>query len=186
MIKLSIKNRFTGSIIFEYEKENNTIVETIKEFIRKEIGAGKSHADLRYANLRYADLRYADLRHANLRYADLRYADLRHANLGSADLGSADLRHADLSYANLHYGKIKFIRVINGLYKYIVIPYVTETGEARIKMGCYDRTLKEWEDDFWNNPDEFPNDGSEKSNLRLLAFETAKQYLKIITKTETK
>lgn len=35
-IKLQIKNRFTGSIIFEYEKENNTIAETVKEYIRQE------------------------------------------------------------------------------------------------------------------------------------------------------
>lgn len=30
IIKIQIKNRFTGSIIFEYEKENNNISETVK------------------------------------------------------------------------------------------------------------------------------------------------------------
>jgi uncharacterized protein YjbI with pentapeptide repeats len=98
-IKLSIKNRFTGSIIFEYEKENNTIKETVLKAIEDKINLRS--ADLRYANLRYANLRYANLRSADLSSANLRYANLSSANLSSADLSSADLRYADLSYANL-------------------------------------------------------------------------------------
>jgi uncharacterized protein YjbI with pentapeptide repeats len=69
MIKIEIKNRFTGSIIFEYTKENNTIEETLKEAL-------KSCADLSCADLRDADLRDADLRGANLSCADLSGADL--------------------------------------------------------------------------------------------------------------
>ena len=30
-IKLSIKNRFTGSVLFEYEKEDNTLKETVEQ-----------------------------------------------------------------------------------------------------------------------------------------------------------
>jgi len=84
--KIEIKNRFTGKIIFEFETENNSVKETVKEYIKHELNKGFSSADLRYADLRYADLRYADLRYADLRYADLRYADLRYADLSSADL----------------------------------------------------------------------------------------------------
>ena len=58
-IKIEIKNRFTGKILFEYESVNNTIKITVLEAI-------KNSADLRYANLRYADLRYADLSYADL------------------------------------------------------------------------------------------------------------------------
>jgi hypothetical protein len=47
-------------------------------------------------------------------------------------------------------------------------------------MGCFTRKLSEWESNFWNNDNEFPNDGSEKSNLRLFAFETAKKWFEII------
>jgi hypothetical protein len=36
------------------------------------------------------------------------------------------------------------------------------------------------EDDIWNNNNEFPNDGSEKSKLRFFAFETAKKWFEII------
>jgi pentapeptide repeat protein len=103
-IKLSIKNRWTGAIIFEYEKEDNTMKQTVLEAIKSYAdlsSADLSSADLRYADLRNANLRYANLRYADLRSADLRYANLRYADLRSADLSSADLRYADLGYANL-------------------------------------------------------------------------------------
>ena len=127
-VKLQIKNKWTDSVLFEYEKEKNTIQETVVEAVRQ-------GADLRGAYLQGADLRGA---------------------------------------------KIKTAAVFTGLYTYIVIPYITEQDEKRIKMGCYDRSLSEWEDDFWNNPNEFPNDGSQKSQLRLMAFNTAKAWFDIV------
>ena len=98
-IKLQIKSRWTGSVLFEYEKENNTIKDTL-------IAAIKSGANLRGADLSDADLSDAYLRGANLRGADLRGANLsgaylRGANLSGADLSGADLRGADLSGADL-------------------------------------------------------------------------------------
>jgi len=56
MIKIEIKNRFTGSIIFEYSKENNTIKDTLKEYISQELKKGNRSADLTYANLTSANL----------------------------------------------------------------------------------------------------------------------------------
>jgi hypothetical protein len=55
-------------------------------------------------------------------------------------------------------------------------------------MGCYLHSRTEWESDFWNNADEFPNDGSEKSNNRKLAFDLACQWLdaKAITRDTDK
>ena len=46
-------------------------------------------------------------------------------------------------------------------------------------MGCYTRTLKEWKKDFWNNIDEFPNDNSIDSQLRIMAFKTAEKWIQI-------
>ena len=46
-------------------------------------------------------------------------------------------------------------------------------------MGCYNRSLEEWEENFWNNNEEFSNNGSMKSNLRLMAFNTAKAWLEL-------
>ena len=93
-IKIEIKNRWTGKILFEYEKENNTIKDTVVEAVSR--GADLRDADLRGADLRDADLRGADLRGAYLRGAYLRGAYLRGADLRDADLRDADLRDADL------------------------------------------------------------------------------------------
>lgn len=61
-IKISIKNRWTGSILFEYSSVDNTLAKTVTEAL-------KGGANLRGANLRGADLRCADLCGANLRNA---------------------------------------------------------------------------------------------------------------------
>ena len=93
-IKIEIKNRWTGNILFEYLSENNTIKKTVSEAI-------KSEANLRRANLRGADLCGADLRGADLCGADLCGADLYGADLCGADLCGADLRRANLCGADL-------------------------------------------------------------------------------------
>ncbi len=180
MLKIEIKNRFTGKILFEYSKEDNTVLKTLVEAIKQ--GADLRGVDLQGADLRGADLRGADLRGADLQGVDLRSADLQGVDLRSADLRGADLQGAYLQGAYLQGEKIKCAVVFTGLYDYVVIPYITEAGVKRVKMGCYDRTLDEWVENFWNNPDEFPNDGSLKSNLRLMAFETAKRWLELVEK----
>ena len=98
-IKIEIRNRWTGSVVFEYTKEGNTITETVLEAIRR--GANLRDANLRDADLRDADLRGADLRDADLCGAYLCGAYLRGANLYGADLRGADLRGANLCGANL-------------------------------------------------------------------------------------
>jgi hypothetical protein len=98
-IKIEIRNRWTGSVVFEYTKEGNTITETVLDAIRR--GADLRGADLRGADLRGADLRDADLCGAYLCGAYLCGADLCGANLRDADLYGADLRGADLRDADL-------------------------------------------------------------------------------------
>ena len=123
-IKISIKSRWTGSILFEYSSVDNTLAKTVTEALKGDAylcdadlrdadlrdadlrGANLCDANLCDANLRGANLRGANLRGANLRDADLcgadlRDANLRGANLRDADLCGADLRDADLCYANL-------------------------------------------------------------------------------------
>ena len=80
--KIEIKSIF-GNILFEFEKENNTIKETIEEAVKSG------------ANLRGANLRDANLCGANLHGADLCGAYLRDANLCGAYLHGAYLRGAN-------------------------------------------------------------------------------------------
>ena len=75
--KIQIKSVW-GSLLFEYEKEENTIKDTLVE----------------------ANLRGADLREANLRGADLYGANLRGANLRGANLYGADLRKLPIDFIN--------------------------------------------------------------------------------------
>ena len=67
--KNQIKSIF-GRVLFEHEKENNTIKDILVEAIKK-------GADLYGANLRGADLEGADLEGANLEGADLKGANFR-------------------------------------------------------------------------------------------------------------
>ena len=99
-IKISIKSRWTGSILFEYSSVGNTLAKTVTEALKG--GANLRGADLRGADLYGADLREAVLRGADLYGADLYGADLRGANLYGADLREADLRGANLRGAVLY------------------------------------------------------------------------------------
>ena len=64
MIKIRIKTRWFGSVLFEYEKENNTIKDTLIEAVKK--GAYLKGAYLTGADLTGADLTGADLTGAYL------------------------------------------------------------------------------------------------------------------------
>lgn len=102
-IRIDIKSIF-GNVLFSFEKENNTIKNTLVEATL--IGANLREADLCETDLRGADLGYADLREVYLEYADLRegylgYADLRKADLRGVDLRGVDLKGADLRDADL-------------------------------------------------------------------------------------
>jgi hypothetical protein len=117
-IKIEIKKRFTGKILFEYSKIDNTVKETVIEAVKNGAYLGDAYlrgaylggAYLRGAYLRGADLRGAYLRGADLRGAYLGGADLRGAYLGGADLRGAYLRGADLRGAHLRGAKnIPFI-----------------------------------------------------------------------------
>ena len=74
-MKFEIKNRFTGSVIYQDEADSFSALAQV---------AVKSGANLSGANLRGANLYGADLRSA-----DLRSADLHGANLYGADLSGA-------------------------------------------------------------------------------------------------
>jgi hypothetical protein len=181
-IKIQIKNRFTGSVIFEYESENNTMKETIKEFIRQELASGKSYADLSsadlsYADLSYANLSYANLRSANLRSADLSYANLSYANLRSADLRSADLSSADLSYANLSYAKNKETAYIPLNCKWSF----TIKGDL-IQIGCKEKTIKEWDAFFKSKEVYSTGRGTEEFKQIEAVYKACKAYLQHLSK----
>ena len=118
---------------------------------------------------------------------DFSYADLSNANLFNADLRCSDLSNADLLYANLSKASlsgakykdvvIKHVRVFSALYKYQVWAIIAEDDSEWIRLGCFFRKREEWNENFWNNDNEFKNDNSEDSNMRLAAFNFACKWI---------
>ena len=169
MIKIEIKS-ILGRVLFTYEKENNTLKETILKAIN-------SGANLRYANLNGANLRYADLRYANLRYADLRYADLNGANLNGADLNGANLNGANLNGANLNDAKNK-----ETAYLPILCKWSHCIIGDKIKIGCKEKTIKEW-DCFFASEKEYETKRSTEEFKQIEAVYNAyKAYLQTLNK----
>ena len=81
---------------------------------------------------------------------------------------------------NASIGKYNSFFAVN-IYDYPCGAWIENRGEI-IQLGCFTRTRKEWEADFWNNDDEFPNDNSEKSKARLRAFKMCCNFLDLIKK----
>jgi hypothetical protein len=136
-------------------------------------GAYLSGADLSGADLSGAYLRGAYLSGAYLRGAYLSGAYLRGAYLSGADLRGADLSDAYLSGADLS-GAMGVIR-IESQYKYQSYGY-RYNNELRVRLGCHERTIAEWDSNFWNNDDEFPED-SPKGKNRFMIYTFIKTWL---------
>ena len=67
--------------------------------------------------------------------------------------------------------------ILLNTYKYIARGYFNKTDKNNyVQLGCYLRTIQEWENDFWNNRDEFP-EGSPQGTLRWNAFLLIKNFL---------
>jgi uncharacterized protein YjbI with pentapeptide repeats len=139
-------------------------------------GADLRGADLSGADLSGANLSGANLSGANLSGANLRGADLSNAYLSGANLRGADLRGANLRGANDNKKKIATMRVFTGLYAYQVWAVLFEDGSRWVRMGCLWKSLDEWGaiGIRKSNLSEFPDNGSDRSEDRVLAFEFAK------------
>jgi uncharacterized protein YjbI with pentapeptide repeats len=143
------------------------------------VGADLEEANLERANLERANLVGANLVGANLEGANLVGANLERANLERANLEKANLVGADLEGAKYKDIIIKKLSIFTGLYKYIAMAIISEDNKYYIQLGCYTRQLSDWDNDFWNNPREFPNNGDLDSKYRLMAFEYCKQWIEL-------
>ena len=155
--KIEIKSIF-GNVLFEFEKENNSVKDTLIEAVKRGAylrganlgGANLGDANLGGANLGGANLGGANLGGAYLRGAYLGDANLRGANLGGANLGGAYLRGAYLRDANLgEWGKIQsysdvlIVGSIGSRNDYTTI-FHTDKG-VFVRCGCFKGTLDEFE-----------------------------------------
>jgi hypothetical protein len=69
---------------------------------------------------------------------------------------------------------------MDGYYTYNAAFFLEENSKTwHVQMGCFTRALSEWKSNFWNNNNEFPNNGSEKSNKRLKTFNLIEKFIEI-------
>ena len=158
--------------------EIKSVLEAHTKWLRNEEGGSRANlrgADLSEANLigAYLDganLSRANLIGANLSRANLSGANLRGAYLDGADLSGANLGGTDLRGANL---KIHCLEVFAGLYNYHCWAIVTDQGVPWVRMGCLWKSVEDWDamGIRQSNEEEFPDDGSEKCERRVRAFE---------------
>mgnify|MGYP000520629595 CR=1 FL=1 len=147
-MKVEIKSRWSASVLFSFEAENNSLRLTLEASARK-------GANLYGANLRGANLRGADLYGANLYGANLRDANLRGADLYGANLRGADLRGAKIEEDNELVGERPFFAIGPiGSRLDILLAFSTQKG-LRIRAGCFfgdkESFLKSLEDSHGNN-----------------------------------
>ena len=142
-------------------------------------GANLDGANLVGANLDGASLYRASLDRASLDRASLDGANLDGASLDGASLDGASLYRASLDGASYKDVIINKTAVFTGLYKYTSMPIISKDGKEYIRLGCYTRLVSEWENDFWNNHKEFPNNGDIDSKYRLMAFDFCKKWLEL-------
>jgi hypothetical protein len=81
------------------------------------------------------------------------------------------------------------LNVFTGLYLYQVWAVLFEDGSRWVRMGCLFKSLDDWEriGIRKSNLGEYPDDGSEKCEERVRAFEFAKVaalHLKVPVKAE--
>jgi uncharacterized protein YjbI with pentapeptide repeats len=126
-MKIKIKSRFHGEVLFAHEAEENSVNITLKAALSA--GANLCGADLCGANLCGANLRGANLCGANLRDANLCGANLRDANLCGADLRGANLFGDKLTKAPLF------------LYN---LPWDVTITTTFLRIGCQVHLISDW------------------------------------------
>ena len=129
LVKIQIRSIF-GKVLFELEKENNTIRETLEEAV-------KNNTDLYNANLINANLEGANLYNANL----------INVNLEGANLINANIEGANLYNANLYNAKNK---------ETVILPIYCKWSYGikgnLIVIGCKEKTIGQW--DLWFDSEE--------------------------------
>ena len=141
-MKIQIKDRFSGAVLFEHEAEGNTLKLTVEAAVKVRANLGR--ADLRGAYLGEAHLPRASLGGADLRGADLRGAYLGGADLGRASMGGADLGGAKISETETLLKDRPFLQLGPiGSRGDVLIAWLTDKG-VFVRAGCFYGSL----DDF--------------------------------------
>jgi hypothetical protein len=154
-MKIEIKCRFDGIVLFAHETDGNTLRITVESAVN-------ACANLTGANLAGANLEGANLTGANLTGANLEGANLTGTNLTSAYLAGAYLEGANLTGANLTGANLEGA-YLAGTYLagakdvidagtpngWHVVGWLRD-GYLSVRVGCRDKRLSEGRE-YWAN-----------------------------------
>ena len=177
MIKIEIKSVF-GTVLFTYEKENNTIKETLLEALKN--NADLSGVNLSGVNLSGADLSGADLSGADLSGADLSGVNLSGVNLSGADLSYADLSGANIRYADLRYADLSYAKNTEISYLPMFCKWSHSIKGNKIQIGCKEKTIKEWDSFFASEEEYETNRNTEEFKQIEAVYNAYKAYLQTL------
>ena len=104
-MKIEIKHKFTGAVIFAYEKEKNTIKDTIEEAVR--LNVSLAFSNLAYSYLEYSNFENANFENCNFEYCNLKNCNLQNCNFESANFKNASLQNADFENCNFKNANLK-------------------------------------------------------------------------------
>jgi len=146
-MKIEIKCRFTGNVLFTHEAEENTLRLTLEAAVSAR--ANLARANLAGAYLARANLAGADLDGANLAGADLARANLARANLAGADLdgaylAGANLAGADLAGANLAGADLDGEVLTKAPLSLLNLQWSVLVTSQYMRIGCQRHTHEEW------------------------------------------
>ena len=167
-MKIEIKNRFTGEVIFSDERENNTIKLTVEKAVNLKInlrgsnlsgsnlsGINLSGSDLRGINLRGSNLSGSNLSGINLSGSDLRGINLSDSycrgsnlsdiNLSGINLSGCDFSGCDLSDSNLSGSNLRFaVGNMSIVFSMQLENWRISFTDEILAIGCQQHTIKEW------------------------------------------
>ena len=141
-------------------------------------GANLEDADLEGANLHLANLEGANLHRTNLHLANLHGANLHRANLEGANLRGVSLHGANLHGANLHRANLEGANLKDAIIPIYCKWHVSIINQEFIKIGCKEKTIKEWVEWFENSNEVFQTNRDTDDFKRIRAmFYAHKTYI---------
>ncbi|MGL6125765.1 pentapeptide repeat-containing protein [Chryseobacterium artocarpi] len=182
-IKIQIKY-VLGKLLFELEKDNNTIKDTLQQAVKDGAtldGANLVGANLYGANLYGANLVGANLDGATLDGANLDGANLYGANLDGANLDGANLYGANLVRANLYGANLYGAKELDKAYLPIYMKWGIAIKGDLLRIGCKEKTFEEWEN-WFAGTEEFSTERNTEDFKRIqasfLAYKAYYEFMK--------
>ena len=122
------------------------------------------------------DFRGGNFWGGNFRGGNFLGGDFRGGNFRGGDFLGGDFRGGNFLGGNVRGNRALKLRAHIGLYPYQVTAVLLADGTRWVQMGCLWKSLEQWEEIGIRNSNlsDFPNDGSERCEERVAAFEFAR------------